>query len=342
MMDKINELKDEILKNLEEIKDLKLLEELETKYLGRKGEFTQFLRNLVNLSPEEKKKVGGLANETKRELMEKFAEVKSILTGQNESKSFVDTTLPGKKFEQGHLHPITIVQRDLEDLFASLGFVTLEGPELESEYYNFEVINIPSDHPARDTQDTFFIDKTNKDGKNDLVLRTHTSSVQVRAMEKYGVPIACVIPGRVFRCEATDVRHEHTFYQFEGLMVGENITFANMQSVLETVNKYLFGQDTKTRFRPKFYPFVEPGVNGEVTCFLCKGEGCRLCKHTGWLEILGAGMVHPNVLRAAKVDPDKYQGFAFGYGLNRIVQLKYGIEDCRLFNSGDLRFLEQF
>ena len=218
-----------------------------------------------------------------------------------------------------------------------MGFSIEDGPELESEYYNFTAVNIPESHPARDMQDTFYI-------KNHAgwVMRTHTSSMQVRTLEKSAPPIRAIIPGRCFRNEATDARHEHTFYQLEGFVVDENITFADMKGVLEAVAKHLYGKNTRVKLRPKFYPFVEPGVNGEVSCFLCAGQGCRVCKNTGWLEVFGAGMIHPNVLRAGRIDPDKYQGFAFGFGLNRLVMLKYGIEDIRHFMSGDLRFLNQF
>ncbi len=230
--------------------------------------------------------------------------------------------------------------------------MVLDGPELESDYYNFEAINIPLHHPARDMQDTFYVEapafaKASEGGsttgaKSDLVLRTHTSSVQVRAMQEYGAPIKCVIPGRVFRCESTDVRHEHTFPQFEGVMIDKDINFGHLKGFLELVGKHLYGKDTELRMRPKFYPFVEPGVNLEYTCFICKGKGCKLCKHTGWLEIGGAGMIHPNVLKAGDIDSDEYTGFAFGYGLSRLVMLKYGIDDTRNFNGGDLRFVEQF
>jgi len=203
-------------------------------------------------------------------------------------------------------------------------------------------LNVPPHHPARDMQDTFYVDLKNKQGEYDLTMRTQTSNTQVRAMRKYGVPLKVIMPGRVFRSEATDARHEHTFYQLEGVMVGKNINFAQMKSVLEAVGKKLYGPETKFRMRPKFYPFVEPGSNGEYTCFLCQGKGCHVCKYSGWLEILGCGLIHPDVLRAGGVDPEQYSGFAFGFGLNRLAMLKYGINDIRLFNAGDLRFLQQF
>ena len=350
-------LKEEIIKNLENVKDSKILTELEIKYLGRKGDFTKILRNLKNLAGEERKEIGQLANQIKKELGDIILEKKKSLEGGMVEDS-IDITLPGEKIKRGHLNPITIVQNELEDLFSSLGFMVLDGPELESDYYNFEALNVPKYHPARDIQDTFYIDsvsakspclqddvsvdKLNKDDGYDMVMRTQTSPMQVRAMQEYGAPLKAIIPGRCFRSEATDVRHEHTFYQLEGIMIDKDINLGHLKGILEIVGKKLYGPDTKLRMRPKFYPFVEPGANGEYTCFICKGKGCKLCKNTGWLEILGSGMVHPNVLRAGGVDPKKYQGYAFGFGLNRLVMLKYGIDDIRLFNSGDMRFLEQF
>lgn len=342
MKEKLEQLKNKIISELASVKDSKVFRDLEVKYLGRKGELTEILRGIASLGAEEKKTVGKLANEIKTELISKFEEAKKIIEREAGGKDFTDVTLPGEKIERGHLHPITELQIELEDFFSSLGFMVLDGPELESDYYCFEALNIPAHHPARDMQDTFYIDKKNEKGEMDLVMRTHTSPVQVRAMKKYGAPLKCIIPGKCFRCEATDVRHEHTFYQIEGLMIDEKINLSNMKAVLEAVGKFLYGPETKLRLRPKFYPFVEPGVNGEFSCFVCKGKGCRLCKNTGWLEIVGAGMVHPNVLRAGGINPDKYQGFAFGFGFNRLVMLKREINDIRLFNSGDLKFLQQF
>jgi len=341
MKEEIEKLKEEILNNLAKAKEEKVLRDLEIKYLGRKGELTKILRSLKNLSGNEKKEIGQLANEIKKEVENKFEEMKKVISG-NSRQEQTDITLPGEKIGRGHLNPITTVQNELEDLFTSMGFMVLDGPELESDFYNFAAVNIPKNHPARDMHDTFYIDKKNKDGEYDLVMRTQTSSVQVRAMQKYGAPLRCVVPGKCFRCEATDVRHEHTFYQIEGLMINKDINLSNMKTVLETVAKKLYGAETKLRMRPKFYPFVEPGANGEVTCFLCQGKGCFLCKNSGWLEIFGSGMIHPNVLRNGGIDPEEYSGFAFGFGLDRVVQLKYGIDDVRLFNSGDLRFLNQF
>lgn len=342
MKNKLQQLKDEIMSLLDNVKDGQVLKDVEVKYLGRKGELTQILRSLSELAEEEKKDIGLLANEIKKEVQEKFQQVKDVIAGKDVFDEVIDVTLPGVHLERGHLHLITQTQRELEDLFTSLGFAIWDGPELESDFYNFESLNIPPHHPARDMQDTFYIDTKNDDSEADLLLRTHTSPVQVRAMQKLGAPLRVIVPGRCFRCEATDVRHEHTFYQMEGLVIDKGINMSHLKGVLEELAKFLYGDKTEVRLRPKFYPFVEPGANIEVTCFLCHGAGCRLCKHSGWLEIGGSGLVHPNVLKAGGVDPDVYSGFAFGFGLNRLIQLKYGIEDGRLFMSGDLRFLSQF
>jgi len=342
MKDKLQVLRAEFLKQLAQAKDGEYLRELELKYLSRKGELSQIMRGLKDLSLDLRQEVGELANRVKVELQEKFLEVSRTLDNYSGKTEMIDITLPGVRLPQGHLNPITLVQNEMEDIFISLGFKILDGPELESDYYNFTALNVPPTHPARDMQDTFYVDLKNKDGEYDLLMRTQTSPVQIRAMQKYGAPLKALIPGRCFRSEATDARHEHTFYQVEGLLIDKNINFANLKSLLEIVGQKLFGQNTKLRMRPKFFPFVEPGNNGEYTCFLCQGQGCRVCKNTGWLEIVGAGLVHPDVLRAGGVDPEIYSGLAFGFGLNRLAMLKYNINDVRLFNGGDLKFLEQF
>ena len=339
----LNQLQSTALSGIASATSLKQLEEIELLFLGRKqGELTNFMKTLKDLSPEERKVAGEAANTIKTAIEDalsaKRSELQQAEWSQKLSEEQIDITqpsLPSKSF--GHLHPITIVQKDLEDFFTSMGFMIADGPELESEYYNFDAVNVPADHPARDMQDTFYI----KHHPN-WVMRTHTSSVQVRALQKYGAPLRVIIPGRVFRNEATDVRHEHTFDHIEGMVVGTDITFAHLKGTLEAMFKHLYGETTAVRFRPKFYPFVEPGVNIEVTCFLCEGKGCRVCKKSGWLESGGAGMIHPNVLKEGNVDPNVYQGFAFGMGLSRMVMLKYGIEDVRLLLSGDIRFLNQF
>lgn len=343
MQSKLEQLKKEALLAIKAVKDKVQLEEVENALLGRKsGELTNLLKGLKNLGDDMRKSVGQLANEVKQVIEAEIAVKRSAFEGAEMDERFkeetIDITAPSlPKKVRGHYHPNTLVQRDLENLFTSMGFAVLDGPELESDYYNFTALNIPETHPARDMQDTFYI----KDHSN-WVMRTHTSPMQIRAMQKYGAPLRVIIPGKCFRNEATDVRHEHTFYQMEGLVVDANITFSHMKGILEVVAKHLYGPETKVRLRPKFYPFVEPGVNGEVTCFTCAGKGCRLCKQTGWLEVFGAGMVHPNVLTEGGIDPKTHQGFAFGFGLTRLVMLKYGIDDVRLLESGKLSFLEQF
>lgn len=343
MQSKFEQLKTEALLAIKSVSDKIQLEDLENKILGRKsGELTNLMKGLKDLTDDARKVVGQLANEVKKEIELAMANKKNELLTLDWSRAIekerIDITQPAlPKVETGTFHPNTIIQKDLEDFFTSMGFAVLDGPELESDYFNFSAVNVPPNHPARDMQDTFYI--KNHPG---LVMRTHTSSMQVRAMLKQGAPLRAIVPGKCYRNEATDPRHEHTFYQIEGFVIDENISFANMKGVLEAVAKHLYGEDTQVRLRPKFYPFVEPGVNGEVTCFICKGQGCRVCKNTGWLEIFGAGMIHPNVLKEGKVDTNKYQGFAFGFGLTRLVMLKYGIEDIRHLESGDLKFLKQF
>jgi len=342
MQNKLNNLKKEILEQLESIKDSKVLRDLEVKYLGRKGELTKVLRSLKNLDVKQKEELGQLANKAKRELQNKFSEVKNIIEGSSNKGEFVDVTLPGEKIKRGHLHPITQVQNELEDLFTSLGFMVLDGPELESDYYNFEALNVPRDHPARDIQDTFYIDKKNKKGEFDMVMRTQTSPVQVRAMQKYGAPLRCVVPGRCFRSEATDACHEHTFDQMEGLMIDKNISINNLIAVMKELINGIFREEMEVRVRPGYFPFVEPGLEMDIKCTICAGKGCPVCKNNGWLELLPSGMVHPKVLEYGGIDPKKYTGFAFGLGLTRLAMMRYGIDDIRLFNKGDLRFLEQF
>lgn len=343
MENRLVDLKKDFTTNLGAVQDQAQLLELETEFFSRKsGRLTAVIGELKNLSPEERKAFGQEVNAVKTELEILINQKRAELLREKMSKilktEMIDVTqprLPAR--EKGHLHPNTQVQYSLEDLFASMGFMTLDGPELESEYYNFTTVNIPFDHPARDTQDTFYI----KNHSNWL-MRTHTSSMQIRGLQRYGAPIRLIAPGKCFRNEATDVRHEHTFYQLEGMVIDRDINFGHMKGILEVVARHLYGPETQVRLRPKFYPFVEPGVNGEVTCYLCSGRGCRLCKQSGWLEIFGAGLIHPNVLKAGGVNSDEFQGFAFGLGLTRLVMLKYGIEDIRLLESGDLRFLNQF
>ena len=361
MQHKLKQLKNEISAKLQRLTDIFQLTNLEKKYLGRKGELTLLLKEIGNLPAEEKKEVGKLANEIKAEIQQKLTAIKSTFStkaADSADKQFFDVTLPGEKIASGHLHPLTLVQRELEKIFLSMGFMILDGPELESDYYNFEALNIPKSHPARDMQDTFYVNTrmaterpqiatgksliATNSSKGDLVLRTHTSNVQVRAMEKYGAPLRCVALGKIYRNEATDQRHEHTFYQIEGLMVDKDISIAHLMAVLQEMFVRLFGKGVKIRLRPGYFPFVEPGVEVEMSCLLCRGRGCPVCKKTGWVEMLGAGLVHPNVLKYGGIDPKKYSGFAFGTGIERLAMMKYGIDDIRLFHSGDLYFLKQF
>ena len=342
MKDKLEKLKKDFLDALSKIDSDAALRALEIKFLSRRGELNTLLGALKDLNIEARQEVGALANNLKQELLSKFQAKKASLDVSNGGQESSDPTLPGESFPRGHLNPLSLIQNELEDLFTSLGFMIIDGPELESDYYNFTSLNIPPDHPARDMQDTFYVDKPNKKGEHDLVMRTHTSPQQLRIIEKYGAPVKAFYLGRCFRNEATDARHEHTFYQAEAILIDKNINFGHLKSFLEIVGQRLFGPETKLRMRPKFFPFVEPGNNGEYTCFLCQGEGCRICKQSGWLEIVGAGLVHPEVLRLGGVDPGVYSGLAFGFGLTRLAMLKYGINDVRLFHSGDLRFLEQF
>jgi len=322
--------------NLQELKDFQI------KYLGRKdGKVNKLLKGLKNLNAQQKKQIGPLANKIKLGLvdlvLQKEAEFSKQKISAQLDQDWIDTTLPGAQVARGHLNPQTVVQNELEDLFKIFGFQILDGPELETDYYNFEALNIPENHPARDAQDTFYIES-----KKDWVMRTHTSPVQIRALEKFGAPLRAIVPGRVFRNEATDASHDHTFYQLEGLVVDENISIANLIAVMKALLNGVFKKDVKIRLRPGHFPFVEPGFELDIQCLICDGAGCSVCKQTGWVELLPCGMVHPNVLKAGGVDSKKYSGFAFGLGMTRLVMMKYGINDIRVFHSGDLRFVEQF
>lgn len=347
MKSQLEQLKKEVVELIDKVVDREALEELKTQFLGRKGKLNAMMKEMASLADEERKLVGAVANEVKQAIEAAFGEAQErVSMGSRASGEWTDVTQPPLGAQmRGGLHPVTQVAEELEDLFTSMGFMVLDGPELESDYYNFTALNIPPSHPARDMQDTFYIEGKTPSGDSEKaawVMRTHTSSFQVRAMKQYGVPLRAVVPGRCFRNEATDARHEHTFHQLEGIVVGKGISFAHMKGVFQAVADHLYGKGTKIRLSPKFYPFVEPGVRGELECFLCKGKGCRVCKQSGWLEAMPGGMIHPNVLRQAGVDPDEYSGFAFGFGLTRLVMLKYGIDDIRHLESGDLRFLKQF
>lgn len=318
---------------------LKATEELRIKYLGRKSEITSILKRLGILAPELRPKVGKAANEVKIKiealLKDRIEELSNEIFDGIGRRERIDITEPGIKKETGHLHPITRMSMEIEDIFTSMGFTIATGPEVELDYYNFEALNIPPDHPARDIQDTIWTVEGS-------LLRTHTSCVQIRTMEKFKPPIRVIAPGRVFRYEETDASHEHTFYQIEGLMIDKNISVSNLIAVMKTMLRAVFRHDVKVRLRPGYFPFVEPGFELDINCLICGGTGCPVCKGSGWVEFLGCGLVHPNVLRMGGIDPDQYSGFAFGMGLDRLVMIRYGIDDIRLFHKGDLRFLEQF
>ncbi len=341
LLEKIKNLKKSALSDLEKVFDEKSFRDFELKYFARKtGLLTKILRGLSGLSIEEKKKIGKFSNEIKREIEElmkkKKKEIEYLSLKKKLKKEKIDLTLPGQEKEIGSLHPLSTVQREIEDIFLQMGFQILTGPEMESEYYNFEALNIPSYHPARDMQDTFYMEEEG------TVLRTHTSPVQIRAMQDYGAPLKAIVPGRVFRYEATDASHDNTFYQIEGLMIDKEINLANLKAIMQEVLNRIFKKEVKLRFRPGYFPFVEPGLELDLGCLICEGKGCSVCKQSGWVEFMGAGMIHPNVLKAGKINPKKWQGFAFGFGLTRLVMMKYGINDIRLLSGGNLNFLKQF
>ena len=315
------------------------LEELRVRYLGKKGELTAVLRGMGKLTPEERPVVGQMANEVRADIEEalalRAAEAKEKALAEALEKEALDVTIDGNMPRIGHQHPLSAVQRELEDIFIGLGFTIAEGPEVELDYYNFQALNIPKDHPARDTQDTFYI-------SDNILLRSQTSPVQARVMENTKPPIRIVSPGRVYRSDALDATHSPLFHQFEGLVVDKGVTMADLKGTLETFAKQMFGEETKIRFRPHHFPFTEPSAEVDVSCFVCGGKGCRVCKNEGWIEILGAGMVHPFVLSNCGIDPNEYSGFAFGMGIERIVMIKYAIDDMRNLYENDLRFLSQF
>lgn len=341
-LDRLKAIKEEALAALVRTTGEAGLRTWENTYLGRKGEFNTLLRGVKELSPEERKAVGATGNAIKHELIEAFETAKAAAssTTSGAKTAAIDVTLPGVGAQAGHLHPITRIEHDIEDIFTAMGFSVADGPEVESEWYNFDALNFPPDHPARDMQDAFWLGETW--GKQKYLPRTHTSSVQVRYMEMHKPPFQIIIPGRIFRNEATDASHEHTFHQFECLVVGEDVSVANFKSVAETFFTAFFQRETTVRLRPSFFPFTEPSFEFDVNCLLCQAKGCPVCKGTGWLEIGGAGMVHQNVFEAAGYKRNQYQGFAWGFGLTRLAMMKYKITDIRLLMSGDLRFIRQF
>ena len=337
MKEKLQKIKEEALSQINS--DNADLEQIRIQYLGKKGELTSVLRGMGALTAEERPVVGQIANEVRAEIenalkikaeAQKAAELERKLATEK-----IDVTLPSNVAAPGKLHPLTQVQRTIEDIFIGMGFSIAEGPEVEYDYYNFQALNIPENHPARDTQDTFYITEN-------ILLRSQTSPVQVRTMEKQKPPIRVISPGRVYRSDAVDATHSPLFHQVEGLVVDKGITMGDLKGMLETFAKTLFGNETRLRFRPHHFPFTEPSAEVDVSCFVCGGKGCRVCKNEGWIEILGAGMVHPYVLSNCGIDPDEYSGFAFGMGVERIAMKYYGIDDMRLLYENDTRFLEQF
>jgi len=342
----LSDLESKALAELEALSSADDLERWRVAYLGRRSPLTRILRQLGSLSLEERRTVGSTANTLKALLDERLAQKEAAMADQEKERasaaSWLDVTLPGRPVAVGRLHPVTQMVREICTAFVSMGFQVVEGPEVEWDYYNFEALNIPPGHPARDMWDTLWIDYQTPEGERPMLLRTHTSPMQIRVMEKQRPPVRVVVPGRVYRFEATDATHESMFYQIEGLAVDEGISFAEMKGTLYEFARRIFGPDRKVRFRSDYFPFVEPGVEMAIDCFNCKGRGCRICRESGWIEILGAGMVHPDVLRRVNYDPEVYTGFAFGMGPERIAMLKYGIEDIRLFYSNDIRFLRQF
>ena len=315
------------------------IEELRIKYLGKKGELTAVLRGMGKLSAEERPVIGQLANDVRAEIEKKIEEITQEKKAREQAEKLdtekLDVTIPGDKIRAGHTHPLALVQRQLEDIFLGMGYSIVDGPEVEYDYYNFQALNIPKDHPARDTQDTFYITEN-------ILLRSQTSPVQARVMEKTQPPIKIISPGRVYRSDAVDATHSPLFHQLEGLVVDKGITMGDLKGALEMFARRMYGEETQIRFRPHHFPFTEPSAEVDVSCFACGGKGCRLCKGEGWIEILGAGMVHPNVLRMCGIDPEVYSGFAFGVGIERIALLKYHIDDMRLLYENDVRFLSQF
>ena len=329
-------------RSLARIADASTAEELESvrvDALGRKGPLAQAGKEMGKLAPEERSRIGKLLNAAKQNLEAaleaKKAQFAQAALATRLDSEWLDVTLPAPGPRRGHLHPITRIQRELEELFSSLGFAVLDGPEVEDEYHNFDALNIPPDHPARDMQDTFWLDGGN-------LLRTHTSPVQVRGMERLGPPLRMIAPGRVFRNESVDASHEHTFYQLEGMMIDRDVSIAHLLYFMKTLLAAIFHREVTVRLRPGYFPFVEPGFELDIQCLICGGSGCPVCKQGGWVELLPCGMVNPNVLRMSGIDPEEWSGFAFGLGLTRLVMMRYAIDDIRQLQGGDLRFLEQF
>ena len=339
MRDKLEAIKAEALAKIESADVVAALNDVKVTVLGKKGELTQVLKSMKDVAPEDRPKVGQMVNDTRAAIENVLEKEKTMLQRkireEKMKREVIDVTLPGKKKMTGHRHPNQIALEDLERVFIGMGYEVVEGPEVELDHYNFELLNIPANHPAKDEQDTFYITK-------DILLRTQTSPVQARIMEQGRMPIRIISPGRVFRSDEVDATHSPSFHQVEGLVVDKGITFADLKGTINQWAKEFFGPDTKTKFRPHHFPFTEPSAEVDVTCFKCGGKGCRMCKGSGWIEILGCGMVHPKVLHDCGIDPEEYSGFAFGIGLERIALLKYEIDDMRLLYENDKRFLDQF
>lgn len=338
---RLKELQQEALEKIEAASELKELNDVRVAYLGKKGPITEVLRGMGKLSAEERPRMGALVNDVREAIQnrldEKVAQLEQAAIAKQLESETIDVTLPGRPVSVGSHHPLTAVIEEIEDLFIGMGYEIAEGPEVERDYYNFEALNLPKGHPARDMQDSFYI-------TDEILLRTHTSPVQARTMEKNEEkgPIKIICPGKVYRRDDDDATHSHQFMQIEGLVIDKNIRMSDLKGTLQAFAKKLFGEEREIRLRPSFFPFTEPSVEMDISCMMCGGKGCGTCKGTGWIEILGAGMVHPNVLRMAGYDPKEYQGFAFGMGPERIAMLKYGVDDIRHFYTNDVRFLQQF
>jgi len=338
-MKKIKEIKSESLSEIKKAVEERGLFNIKVKYLGRKGKLAKIFKKLKNLEKGERKIIGPLANELKQIIENKIAGRKKEISEKiNWDKERIDITLPGKKRELGHLNPITLVNREVEQIFSSMGFEIADGPEMEKDFYNFDALNIPKDHPARDMMDTFRV----KTEANDLLLRTHVSAIQVRYMEKHKPPFRVIMPGRVFRNESTDSSHGHTFYQLDGMVVGDDISAANYYAIIDEFLKRFFGKNIKTRMRPSFFPFTEPSFEIDFECLICNGKGCSVCKQSGWIEIIPGGMINQNVFTAAGYKRNQYQGCAWDIGISRLAMMKYKIDHIQLFFDGDLRFIKQF
>jgi phenylalanyl-tRNA synthetase alpha chain len=336
VIDKLHRIGKDFEKDLGECQNVREVEDIRIRYTGRKGRLTAILRSLSDLPAREKREAGRIANTLKKEFADKLqAAGERVEQKKRGKRKKLDVTMPGMSSRLGTVHPVTRTMRRINEIFVSLGFSIAEGPEIESEFYNFEALNIPLDHPSRDAFDTFYVDREN-------LLRSHTSNVQIHVMQKQPPPVRAIMPGRVFRPDAVDASHSFMFHQVEGLMVDEDVKFSDLKGVLSVFARSMFGEDIKMRFRPHFFPFTEPSAEVDISCIICGGRGCRVCSGNGWLEILGAGMVDPKVFEAVGYDPGKYTGYAFGMGVERIAMLLYGIEDIRIFYENDVRFLRQF